>query len=654
MHTPATSSIWHLIRKTVEGRGAREAADPELLQRFHAQRDQDAFHALIRRHGPMVLDVCRGVLANEADVEDAFQATFLILVRKAGSIRKTGSLASWLHGVAYRTALKARSQSAVRKKHETRLPARLPSARDEPGWGEVQQVLHEELHGLSERYRAPLVLCYLEGMTQDAAAVQLNLAKSTLRERLERGRAQLRLRLIRRGLGPAALLLAAAWPAARTTAGVPAALTASTLEAAAMGVAGKAGSAVISVAVSSLTEGVIRTMFLTKMKCLSIVLSAMMLLGLGVGTAMLPMPTTAQAYTEPPAQAPANPQGSDRPPPVVLPVIIPGVDLTNPIQLAPKAFEHPITPDLTNPIQLEPRGDEHAIPIDVVRLNAREFKLPVTFKSEERDKLQRVHLYVSPDQGKSWQRVGSITPEVDGFRFTAPKDGLYWFAIQEEYPDGQLRPIGIVPPQLKVLVDTSLSLKTGPPLIEPLADGLEPPGSANYEEVVGVAAGVNQAANHLTVRIEDQRGARLATGDQGARGVGLATITIPPNTPVLIDGRQGKLADVQKHMRVAVQVKPNTNEALEVRATWPKLRGEITFLAGDKITLQVRRTQVLGTEKHQLVELETAFLDQEVKVLISGKQAKVTDLKQGMPAVLYLRADTEEVVWIQAGKQASK
>src|SRR5262249_37192893 len=153
------------------------------------------------------------VLGNEADAEDAFQATFLILARKAGSIRKTAALANWLHGVAYRTALKARAQSAARQKHEARAPARQPAEPDDLSWREVRQAVHEEVNRLPERYRAPLVLCYLEGLTQEAAAVRLKLAKSTLRERLERGRALLRTRLLRRGLGPAAVLVTAVWPA---------------------------------------------------------------------------------------------------------------------------------------------------------------------------------------------------------------------------------------------------------------------------------------------------------------------------------------------------------------------------------------------------------------------------------------------------------
>src|SRR5262249_18170160 len=148
-----------------------------------------------------------------------------ILARKANAVRRAASLASWLHGVAYRTAWKARTGFARRRKHEGRVPVRAAAeAADDFTWREVRQVLHEELSGLAERYRAPLVLCYLEGQTQDGAAAQLGLAKGTLKGRLERGRALLRARLVRRGLGPAALLAASGWPAATAAAGVSPAL----------------------------------------------------------------------------------------------------------------------------------------------------------------------------------------------------------------------------------------------------------------------------------------------------------------------------------------------------------------------------------------------------------------------------------------------
>jgi RNA polymerase sigma factor (sigma-70 family) len=277
------SPILQLIRRMVEDVRVRHLPDQDLLQRFHAQQDQAAFHALLRRHGPMVLEVCRAVLGNEADAEDAFQATFLILARKAGSIRKTASLASWLHGVAYRTALKARAQSTAREKHEARLPARQASEPDDLSWREVRQVLHEEVSGLPERYRAPLVLCYLEGATQEAAAFQLNVAKSTLRERLERGRTLLRARLVRHGLGPTALLIAAAWPAANASACLPTSVVSSTIKAASLFAAGQAAApGVISVKVAALTEGVLKAMFLTKIKIATAVLLLLGALGISV------------------------------------------------------------------------------------------------------------------------------------------------------------------------------------------------------------------------------------------------------------------------------------------------------------------------------------------------------------------------------------
>src|SRR5712691_6686657 len=181
-----TSPILQLIRRTVEDQRANHATDQELLCRFRSERDEAAFHTLLCRHGSMVLDVCRNVLGNEADAEDAFQATFLILARKAGAIRNQASVGSWLHGVAYRTALKARAGTAKRQKHECRAPSQ-PSAgaADDLTWREVQQVLHAELNKVAEVYRTPLVLCYLEGKTQVEAAKALGVSAATVNKRLE-------------------------------------------------------------------------------------------------------------------------------------------------------------------------------------------------------------------------------------------------------------------------------------------------------------------------------------------------------------------------------------------------------------------------------------------------------------------------------------
>ena len=221
MARTASSLILQLIRRVHRDPRVEGSADQDLLRRFVGERDEAAFETLLRRHGAMVLDVCRGVLGNEADVEDAFQATFLILARRAESIRKGASLACWLHGVAYRTALRARADCARRQRHEARTSPRCTTTDpDELTWREIRRVVHEELDRLPERHRAALVLCYLQGKTQDEAAVELGLPKGTLKGHLERGRSLLQARLVCRGLGPGVVLALAAWPAATKAAGL--------------------------------------------------------------------------------------------------------------------------------------------------------------------------------------------------------------------------------------------------------------------------------------------------------------------------------------------------------------------------------------------------------------------------------------------------
>jgi RNA polymerase sigma factor (sigma-70 family) len=224
-----TSPLLQQVCRLVVDQRLQGTSDAELLRLFQAERDEAAFQALLRRHGPMVFDVCRALLGSEADAEDAFQATFVALARKAASIRKAAALGSWLYGVAYRTALKARAVAAARRKHESRVPQRPAPAATDLSWSEAQRALHEELNALGERHRAPLVLCYLQGQTQDEAAALLGLSKGTLKRRLEEGRKLLRARLLRRGLGPAALLFVSAWPGG--AAAVPPTLEAATIRA---------------------------------------------------------------------------------------------------------------------------------------------------------------------------------------------------------------------------------------------------------------------------------------------------------------------------------------------------------------------------------------------------------------------------------------
>jgi RNA polymerase sigma factor (sigma-70 family) len=281
MASALTGNLLQVVRRVV-GRRANDSPDQELLERFIDRRDESAFAALLRRHGTMVLGVCRSLLPNEADAEDAFQATFLIFATKARSIRKTCSLASWLHGVAYRTAHRARTEFARRHKHERRAVQPEATRPDEMTWPEVQRALHEELNGLSERYRQPLTLCYLQGRTLEEAAAQLGLGKSTLKVRLERGRAVLRARLVGRGLGTAGVLLAAAWPGA-AEAGLPATLLGSTTSAALAVTAGQTPAAASTARVADWTAGGLRAMRSTKLTRIVAVVAALALAGSGAG-----------------------------------------------------------------------------------------------------------------------------------------------------------------------------------------------------------------------------------------------------------------------------------------------------------------------------------------------------------------------------------
>ncbi|MDR3634649.1 MAG: RNA polymerase sigma factor [Isosphaeraceae bacterium] len=186
--------------------------DEELLRRFLESGDagaEAAFTALMQRHGPMVLGVCRHVLGRHQDAEDAFQATFLVLARKAGSIRSRNVLARWLYEVAYRTAVRARVAAVRRQAYERQGAQMTAAASDDQdrGWDELRPVLHEELRRLPEKYRTPVVLCYLEGKTNEEAARLLQWPVGTVKGRLSRARDMLRSRLDRRGVSITLALL---------------------------------------------------------------------------------------------------------------------------------------------------------------------------------------------------------------------------------------------------------------------------------------------------------------------------------------------------------------------------------------------------------------------------------------------------------------
>jgi RND family efflux transporter MFP subunit len=275
------NEVVRYLQHLTDAQNGSGLSDAELLERYVRQRDEAAFELLLWRHGVLVLNVCRRILNREADAEDAFQATFLAFVRKAPTILRRGSVASWLYKVAYRVALEARAR------------ARKTAARERPGtelltvqsetsslWDDLRPILDEELHRLPERLRRPFVLCYLEGKTNEEAAREIGCPAGTIYSRLARGRDVLRRRLLRRGVTLSAVALTAAL-AEHTAEAAPAIPMVRSAVAAARSFAGLPSGGPISPRATTLAQGVLRTMFVTKLKMVALVMFVVSVLAAG-------------------------------------------------------------------------------------------------------------------------------------------------------------------------------------------------------------------------------------------------------------------------------------------------------------------------------------------------------------------------------------
>jgi RNA polymerase sigma factor (sigma-70 family) len=267
MTTQMSKVIQHLRSAWRLPKGA-DLTDGHLLECFVSRRETAALEALVRRHGSMVWGVCRRILGNHHDAEDALQATFLVLVRKAASVRPREMVGNWLYGVARQTALKARATAAklrTRERQVVDMPD--PAVNEQDLAGDLQTLLDQELSRLPDKYRVAIVLCDLEGETRKRAARQLGLPEGTLAGRLTRGRAMLAQRLARHGLAVTGGTLAALLSQKAASACVPASALSSTIKAVTLVAAGKtAATGLVSANVATLTDGVLKAMLLNKLK----------------------------------------------------------------------------------------------------------------------------------------------------------------------------------------------------------------------------------------------------------------------------------------------------------------------------------------------------------------------------------------------------
>jgi RNA polymerase sigma factor (sigma-70 family) len=279
---PPTARLIPTLRRAVLASPAAGPTDGQLLAEFVRVADPDAFAALVRRHGPMVLGVCRRLAGNPHDADDAFQAVFVVLARRAASVRPREQVGNWLYGVAYRTALKARAIQARRRTREAQVdPMPHPPTPPPDVWSDLRPVIDAELARLPDRLRLPIVLCDLEGRAQREVAKQLGLPPATLANRLASARRVVAKRLTERGITLSGGALAAVVSANAANAAVPPTLATAAVRAAGLVAAGGALTGAVPAQVVQLSEGVIRMMLLTKLKAATVAVLVAVAGGLG-------------------------------------------------------------------------------------------------------------------------------------------------------------------------------------------------------------------------------------------------------------------------------------------------------------------------------------------------------------------------------------
>jgi RNA polymerase sigma factor (sigma-70 family) len=308
----ATSPISVVLQRLRTAFGQDEAGmtDGELLTLFLTSRDEAPLAVLARRHAPMVWGVCRRLLRSHHDAEDAFQATFLVLVRKADSVKPREAVGNWLYGVAYQTAVRVRAMAAKRGVRERQVADMPEPVVQEARSDDLLSLLDQELRRLPDKYRLVIVLGDLEGKTRTELARKLGVSEGTVAGRLARAREMLAKRLARRGLAISGGGLASALAQSAASASAPAPLVASTIQAASLFAAGQAAAAgLLSAKVVALTEGVLKTMLLTKLKTVTAVLLVLGMVGFGGGLYLQQMAAARQGSSEKP---PAVTEKGDR------------------------------------------------------------------------------------------------------------------------------------------------------------------------------------------------------------------------------------------------------------------------------------------------------------------------------------------------------
>jgi RNA polymerase sigma factor (sigma-70 family) len=655
----SASPVLDYIRKVASGWQAAARSDAELLEHFVGRRDEAAFALLVRRHGPMVRQLCLRILQNEQDADDAFQATFLVLCRKAASLDRKQSLGGWLHGVAYRVAQKARIDSARRRKHERRTPApRVTDALAEISLREAHAILDDELARLPDKFRVPLVLCYLEGLARDQAARELGWSASTFKSRLEQARERLGKRLASRGVGLAGALVASLFYEARASAAVPAFCLDSTIEAAtSVGVGGVTASAV-SPKVAALTESVLKAMFMTKLKVTAAVLLLAVFIGGGAGINALSPGALAARQSNVGAAA----QG-DRPPVDSLKTA-PGKDADKPKSDNDRlqgTWEFVAATQGGKTKKLQDFGEEDGRPKSLkftgdkllavmVNSGGKEVEFQYGFELDPSQKPKKIDL-IADGEPKGVSGPGVYELEGDSLRVCFPgqpdqerptklesKEGenyllLTYKRVGKDLPKGadpaDAKAKGDIRgnvdgPELALRLDGQ-ALKGGPRVT---VDGPEVPLHLDGQAIKGSANEAGVQGDNVLLEQVRKWAWQVDSVDSGKGTIKLRRVsspafftlemTVSPDAKISIDGRQKTLADVQSMTQITFQTAKDAPIIIRIDGSTAE-----AVLKGVDIDRKSLRVIVGGEEW-------TAPLATGARVILRGQHAQLADLKPGM------------------------
>jgi RNA polymerase sigma factor (sigma-70 family) len=620
----ATSELYRAIQtlrgSTLPHEGAG-LTDGQLLECYVVSREESAFAALVRRHGPMVWGVCRRVLRSHQDAEDAFQATFLVLVRKAASVVPRELVANWLYGVAHQTALKARATGARRRTREKQVKAMPePALERQEIWDDLQAVLDQELSRLPDKYRAVIVLCDLQGKTRKEAARHFRLPEGTVATRLATARAMLARRLARYGRAVPGAALAAVLAQNVASAGLPASVASSTIKAASLFAAGQATAAgAVSVRAVALAEGVLKTMLLTKLKIATALLVAVAFLG-AAAAALTPREQAAKPAAPPVQEQPAQAVKPPAPAPAVnkeaetLPTLVRGV------VKAVNAEKRTLTVAHREGETTFTVAKDARIDID---------NRPGTLAGLPRGADVTLSRFVDArtagnvEAGGRWY-FGAPLKAVDAARNTitlADRDGDKTFGVAPDAcitVDGKHCKLAAVPPGAFVNVGLAADQTTARSI------GADGPhlGACGGSMVKAV-----DPVNH-TITFDDKAVAEVAG----------KTFTVARDAVINLDGRPGKLAEVPTGAYVNVILTVDRQTARQLNVQGPPFLGDCGGSLVKAVDVE-KRTITFDDKARAEVAGRTFTVAQNAVIHIDGKRAKLTDLPAGAYVNLRLALD---------------